>query len=99
MTVSGTGVINRSGQMQNWLMPTPRIDFAFTNSASAGNLMTYTVNGATQSGDEGASIEFLNTSKAAGATLIANVGSNGGGAGAINFRDTSNGDTSSIVCN
>ena len=42
MTVSGAGVKNSSGMTQNFLADGP---YSFTNSASAGNLTSYTANG------------------------------------------------------
>jgi autotransporter-associated beta strand protein len=94
----GTGVTNSSSVVQNFVVGAGA-RLHFKNTASAGNLTTYTIGGANLPGNLGGSIEFHNSSKAGRATVIANGGSNGGGPGTIEFRDTSTGGTASVVLN
>ena len=97
ITFSGTGVTNSSGQIQN--LSSDGNTLAFTNAASAGNLMSYTMNGGMVSGEEGGTLTFAQTSTTASATLIANAGTNGGLPGVISFDDSSNAVTARIVLN
>ena len=62
----------------------------FTDEASAGQALI-TCEGATVTGALGGLVQFAGNASAGNATLIANTGSNGGGAGSIQFLDESSG--------
>jgi autotransporter-associated beta strand protein len=92
--ISGPGVTNSSGVLQNWdLNNDGSIDFE--NNSTAGTLTTYTAEGGSVAAGPG-SILFENTSAAGAATLTAN-----GGVvpGTIQFLGSSIGGLAQIVCN
>src|SRR5690349_8638017 len=91
-TISGTGITNNSGIVQNFFGGT----FMFTNNAVAADLTTFTATGGMSSGEGGGTIAFFDTSNAGNAMLIANGGSNGGLGGTIQFSDSSAGGTAEV---
>jgi autotransporter-associated beta strand protein len=76
-TISGAGIINNSGLIQNFVTAVDageRVGFlTFTNSASAGSLTSLANTGATSTGGSGGITHFLDHSTAGNAT-IANHG-------------------------
>jgi autotransporter-associated beta strand protein len=92
LTLSGTGIMNSSGNAQNFVTAAdgsgPGGVIEFTNSATAGNLTTFTNNGAAVSGEQGGGILFHDSSTAARGTFITNSGAvNGGGAAFTEFHE------------
>jgi autotransporter-associated beta strand protein len=86
LTLSGVGIMNNSGTAQNFVTAAGGSGqgglIQFTNSATAGNLTTFTNNGGAVSGAEGGGIVFHDSSSAEDGTFTTNSGavSRGGGA-------------------
>jgi autotransporter-associated beta strand protein len=80
--INGVGITNSSGITQNFVAAADntgnRGQIFFTNSATAGTLTTFTIDGDQVSGVPPAFMEFLNTSTAANATVINNGTAPGG---------------------
>ncbi len=87
LTLSGVGIMNNSGNAQNFVTAVGGSAqgglIEFTNSATAGNLTTFTNNGGAVSGAEGGGILFHDNSTAADGTFINNSGAVNGGGGAF----------------
>jgi fibronectin-binding autotransporter adhesin len=102
--LSGEGVVNDSGVMQNFVAPP--FDEAgsftflwFTNNASAGSLTHYLVAGSDQELFSGAFMQFSNSASASFAAItVAGTGPSGdGSSGTLQFIDTSTADHATIV--
>ncbi len=78
LSIVGAGFANNSGTTQNFVTAVDssrhRGTMFFNNSASPGNNVVFTNNGATVSGGNGGSMFFTNTSSAGGATFTNNGG-------------------------
>jgi len=85
LTFSGTGVTNNSTSMQNFMIQsdaTGQIGFlSFLDSASAGNLTSYTIMGATEGQPGFAILQFTGNSTAGNGTFV-----NQGSAVYLNFQ-------------
>jgi hypothetical protein len=73
-TISGTGITNNSGIVQNFVVLTRPSDsgyeiLSFTNSATAGNLTQFTTTAASSSSFHSGRLEFYNTARAGSATI------------------------------
>jgi autotransporter-associated beta strand protein len=102
LTISGAGITNNSGITQNFVTGVDALGNAgvvqFTNSASAGTLVSFTNNGVI--GPQGGATEFFNTSTAGNCTFINNPGAaNGGGGGETYFVDTASAGTATFINN
>jgi len=95
LTLSGTGIANNSGVIQNFVTYPPgggNWGIVFTNSATASSLPAFTNSAATLSGTGGGSMLFRNTSSAASGTFTNNgctVSGSGAAGGATVFSDSS----------
>src|SRR5262249_43138055 len=93
-TISGTGVTNNSGTVQNFQAVTAvdRGVINFTNSATAGTQTLFTNNGNANSGGSGGETVFANTSTASNAAFTNNAATaaNAGG-GSTQFFGNSRG--------
>ena len=83
LTISGAGITNNSGIMQNFVVENHLngASFRFTNSAVAGSLTTFTNKGGAGMGMFGGITEFFDTSTADHATVINNGGAISGAFG------------------
>lgn len=89
-SISGTGVINNSGLIQNFVAAANTGVIRFANSASAGFNTTFTTNGSAVSGAFGGMTEFFKTSNAGSGTFISNGGAvSGAGSGVTLFFNNS----------
>jgi len=97
-TISGAGITNSSGVIQNFVTAVDSNGeygtISFTNSASAGSNTAFNNNGAISAGDDssgpGGATNFFNTSTAGSATFTNNGGTiNGASGGSTNFNDNS----------
>jgi uncharacterized protein with beta-barrel porin domain len=91
MTISGAGITNNSGVVQNFVTANG-VGFgtlAFTNSATAGTLTTITNLGGTAAGPISGLTTFNDTSTAGSATINNTGGSGGGIGGETDFNGTS----------
>jgi autotransporter-associated beta strand protein len=92
LTISGSGITNNSGVMQNFVTAADNStnrtqDILFTNSATAGNLTLFTNNGA---GAEGRGrVLFFNSATAGNATFVNNAFPSAGVGGRTEFHDNS----------
>ncbi len=95
LLISGSGLTDHSTTVEDIVTTTDgagaRGRITFSNSASAGNAVVLTNQGGVVSGAAGGLTQFLDTSTAANAILIANGGSNGGGGGLISFAGDASG--------
>ncbi len=101
LTISGVGIANSSGVMQNFVANDDggsSVSISFTNNASAGNLTHFTANGATNAVG-GGSIAFNDTSTAGNATFVTNAGVGTGSGGSVDFYGTSTAGTGSVTNN
>ena len=89
LTISGTGISNQSGTGQNFVAGAHQFKFGeinFTNSATAGSEITYTVITNFFLGAQGTRMQFLDNSSAADATFVLQPSNSAGtGAGQMNF--------------
>ena len=89
LTISGTGISNQSGTGQNFVAGAHQFKFGeinFTNSATAGSEITYTVITNFFPGAQGTRMQFLDNSSAADATFVLQPSNSAGtGAGQMNF--------------
>ncbi len=95
LTISGAGITNNSGIMQNFVADVDGSGnfglILFLNSASAGTSTTFTNNGSTVSGAFGGLTQFFGNTTAGTGTFTTNGGAvSGAGGGSIDFFDTSN---------
>jgi autotransporter-associated beta strand protein len=98
LSVTGAGVINDSGTMQNFDTITPFGNIFFTNSASAGSDAIYTANAGRFSGEEGGDITFFGNSNGGSATLIAKGSQfDGNFHGEITFADNSSAANATVI--
>ena len=97
LTLSGIGVTNNSGIIQNFVAECG--DGAgliqFTNSATAGELTVFSATPGPFQGGSGA-IDFLDNSTASSATLIANRDDRVSFGGAVYFENDSTGETARV---
>jgi hypothetical protein len=90
LTISGAGMSNQSGTMQNFVAGANQFHLGrinFTNSATAGSGITYTVV-TNLLGSEGTRIQFLDNSSAAEATFVLQLYNQSGG-GEVSFAGNS----------
>jgi autotransporter-associated beta strand protein len=93
LTISGSGITNNSGIMQNFIAPfqptiTPFIQF--TNNASAGSLTLFTMEGGMVSSRQGGLLQFFDNSTAEEATFHLEGGAVAGAQGGVTiFNDAS----------
>jgi autotransporter-associated beta strand protein len=108
LTISGMGITNNSGTTQSFVSAVDTANnlgtIAFTNSATAGSLTAFTVNGGDGEGAPGSIVQFSGTSTAANATFTANGGVNGtyaanSGGGLVEFLDSSTADNGTFTLN
>jgi len=103
LAISGTGVANSSGITQSFVTAGNATDagfVTFSNSATAGNLSSYTNNGGTVSGAGGGQTNFNNASTAGSASIANNPGQvSGAGGGLTDFVDTSTAASAAITNN
>ncbi len=100
-TISGAGVINNSGTMQNFVTPTSAsgpntATTTFTGNASAGALTTFTNQGS--AGPPPGLLQFLSSSSAGSAMIFNNGGIAPTSGGATRFSDSATAANSTIVC-
>ncbi len=93
LTISGPGVTNNSGGIQNFVADVNKFSFGridFTNSATAGSNTLFTVNTNPFPGAQGTLVLFFDSSNAGTSTFIVG-GFNAGqtGAGMVQFNDGS----------
>ena len=93
LLISGAGIVNNSGTLQNFVVDVDASSHAatvyFTNTASAGTLTAFTTNGAVVAGGApGALTEFFASSNAGSATFIDKASTVGTGGG-TNFHQNS----------
>jgi autotransporter-associated beta strand protein len=69
LTISGTGIVNNSGQTQAFVSPAGPLSIFFTNGASAGEQTAFTNSGANVSGGLGGLTQFSGTASAGSATF------------------------------
>ena len=74
LTLSGTGIMNNSGAVQNFTLGTYPAEINFTNSATAGTQTTFTNTGGVTEFTGGGHELFSDSSTAAGATFVNNGG-------------------------
>ena len=104
LTISGPGLTNNSGKTQGFLASvTGSGNFgtiAFTNSATAGTLATFTTSGSLVANANGGQVNFFNTSNSGSASFI-NNGAQVAGAfgGYTQFFDTSSAGNASFTNN
>src|SRR4030095_9198542 len=84
-TISGTGITNNSGIVQNFVVTVSLTALVLANSATAGDMTVFT---ATSGNPFGGFIIFLNTSSAGHGTFVIE-GSNSQDGGALIFADDS----------
>ena len=92
LTISGTGVTNNSGMLQNFVNQedeTTSGELYFTKNATAGESVTYTNQPSLFSGGRSPLIQFADTSTAGGAQFYNQGGGNAVQAGLIEFRGNS----------
>jgi autotransporter-associated beta strand protein len=74
LTISGAGIINNSGRMQNFVAAADNSSnlgpIIFTNNSAAGSLITFTTRAGTVLGDGGSTLWFRDTSTADHATIV-----------------------------
>src|SRR6266852_2954907 len=93
-TISGVGITNNSGIMQNFVAPVDEASnfgtIAFTNSAAAGSLTAFTINGGAVAGAPGSTMQFFGTSTAGNGTFTVNAAMvDSAGPGTLKFFGTS----------
>ena len=103
-TLSGAGIVNNSGTTQYFVVgPSDYRDggypnsYSFTNDATAGELVQFTVDGGTNYYGLGGEMDFYNSSSAGSIVIITNGGNNQGLYPLINFRDDSSAASATIV--
>src|SRR5437868_3998135 len=95
LTISGVGITNNSGTVQNFVTAVSttgrQSEIQFTNGATAGNLTVFTNNDNPVSGLGGSVTQFFGTSSAGNATFVNKSGTNGSGSGGggMTFNDAS----------
>ncbi|HEX4638781.1 MAG TPA: autotransporter-associated beta strand repeat-containing protein [Chthoniobacterales bacterium] len=103
LTVSGTGIVNNSGIVQNFvqnLTISHADSIRFKNSATAGTQTVFTNNGSNLNGRIGGYTEFFDTSTAAQATFVNNGGmASGASGGATLFHNSSTAGSATFVAN
>ena len=102
LTLSGPGVVNSSGLMQQFALSGDDNGFVggmlFINAADAGTLTNYDLQGGRVEGVIGTYVEFLNSSTAGGATFVLNGPTVEGGNGAsVFFGDDASADHATII--
>lgn len=104
LTISGTGIINNSGNTQNFVSS---VDgggsfgaLLFTNSATAGTNTVFTNSGGTVAFSFTGYTEFFNTSSAGSGTFINNGGTGANTFGGFtDFFDTSDAGSATLIAN
>ena len=103
LTVSGTGIVNNSGVMQDFVAGATASNggtIFFLNNATAGTLVTFINEGGAAVNQYGSVLWFENSSNAGSATIINNGAAARDGLGAItNFRDDSSAADATIIAN
>jgi autotransporter-associated beta strand protein len=102
LLISGAGIVNNSGALQNFVADVDTMNHAstiyFTNTATAGSSTTFRVNGATAASAPGGAIEFFGSSSAGGAAcIVAGSAAGGGSGGRINFHENSSAGTGTFT--
>jgi autotransporter-associated beta strand protein len=104
LTLSGRGITNNSGTIQNFVTAVDlRGNFgqiSFTNAATAGSSTAFTNNGATVSGGTGGTTEFSDTSTAGHGTFTNNAATVVGGLGGLTrFSDSATAGSGTFINN
>jgi hypothetical protein len=91
LTISGTGIVNDSGETQNFVTSNNGgLGFVqFMNSATAGTMTSFTIRGGLTGAGAGSELDFFNTSTATSANVTTNGGTSGFGGGVTRFFDNS----------
>jgi autotransporter-associated beta strand protein len=93
LTISGIGVVNNSGLTQTFIAAPGDYgagDFNFTNTATAGSLIAFDIQGGTLSGEGGGFVQFFGNANAGQASFaIDGAHDLEGGAGSVIFFDSS----------
>jgi hypothetical protein len=102
LTISGVGIVNNSGAIQNFVTAVDAAGnqgaIVFTNTATAGSSAMFVNSGATISGAVGGLLFFYNSSTAADATFLNKGGAaSGARGGQINFFDSSTAGSATIT--
>jgi hypothetical protein len=90
LNISGSGIVNNSGTIQNFAISESSALLQFINSATAGSSTSFTNSGSTIDFGAGGATQFSDTSSACNGTFT-NNGGNGvfAGGGGVNFLNSS----------